>query len=124
MAYKVLVAEDDNYLAAAYKAMLTKEGFELQIATDGVEALEMLTKFVPDVIVLDLVMPRKDGFAALEEIKQNPSLKDIPVIVASNLGQQDDIQKAKDLGATEFVTKSNLSMHDLVDKIKHLVGAK
>src|SRR5690349_1352980 len=99
MGYKVLVAEDDTYLAAAYQAMLTKEGFELKIATDGQEAMEMLATFMPDVIVLDLVMPRKDGFTALQEIKQQENLKNIPVIVASNLGQEDDFKKAKDFGA-------------------------
>lgn len=124
MGYKVLVAEDDNFLMSAYSAKLTKEGFEFKVASDGEELLELLKTFTPDVILLDLVMPRKDGFATLEEIKKTDGFKDIPVIVASNLGQKEDIERAKSLGAADFVTKSNLSMGDLVAKINTVAAAK
>jgi CheY-like chemotaxis protein len=122
MAIKVLIAEDDHFLVKAYQVKLEKEGFEVQIANDGEQALEILKSFVPDVIILDLVMPRKDGFATLAEIKQNPSLKDIPVVVASNLGQSEEIGRATELGATDVVTKSDMSLDALVTKIRSYVN--
>lgn len=114
---KVLVVEDDHFLGTAYKAKLTKEGFDFRLATDGEEVMTVLQDFMPDVILLDLVMPRKDGFAVLVELKKDPKFKDIPVIVASNLGQQEDHEKAKQLGAVDYVTKSELSLDAIVEKI-------
>lgn len=114
---KVLVVEDDHFLGTAYKAKLTKEGYDFRLATDGEEVMTVLQEFMPDVILLDLVMPRKDGFAVLVELKKDPRFKDIPVIVASNLGQQEDHEKAKQLGAVDYVTKSELSLDAIVEKI-------
>jgi two-component system phosphate regulon response regulator PhoB/two-component system alkaline phosphatase synthesis response regulator PhoP len=119
---KVLVVEDDRFLTSAYRAKLSKSGYEVQMAGDGEEALTVLQQFHPDIILLDLVMPRKDGFATLEEIRQQSELKDIPVIVASNLGQKEDIDKARGLGATDFIIKSDLSMDDLVSKIERILS--
>ncbi len=83
---KILIAEDDKFLASAYKLKLVKVGFEIQIAGDGNEALEILKTFIPDLMLFDLVMPVKDGFATLEEVRKLPEFKDIPILVASNLG--------------------------------------
>lgn len=118
---KVLVVEDDKFLGSAYRAKLTKNGFEVQIATDGQEALEVLRSFLPDIILLDLVMPRMDGFTTLQALKDNPDLRNIPVIVASNLGQKEDVDKAKAMGAQDYVVKSDLSLDDLITKINSLV---
>jgi len=120
---KVLVAEDDKYLSQAYKLKLSKSGFEVRMAGDGDEVLMILNDFSPDVILLDLVMPNRDGFATLEEIKKNEAWKKIPVIVASNLGQAEDIEKATKLGAIDFVVKSDLSMESLLKKIEKTVGS-
>jgi DNA-binding response OmpR family regulator len=114
---KVLVVEDDKFLMSAYRAKLTKVGFEVQIAGDGQEAMDLLKTFIPDIILLDLVMPRKDGFMTLSEIKQQTNLQQIPVIVASNLGQKEDLDKAMSLGATDYIIKSDLSMDALVELI-------
>ena len=119
---KVLIAEDDTFLASAYKLKLGKAGYEIELASDGDEALMKLGSFRPDVILLDLVMPNKDGFTTLEEIKADDSIKDIPVIVASNLGQQEDIDKAMKLGATDYVIKSDLSMNEVIEKIQKAVA--
>jgi DNA-binding response OmpR family regulator len=121
MAYKVLVVEDDAFLGGAYRLKLTKEGFEVEIATDGEEALVRLNTFTPDIILMDVIMPRKDGFSTLQDIKRNDSLKHIPVIMATNLGQAGDIEKAKSLGAYDFITKSNMSISDLVAKLKAVI---
>lgn len=124
MAYKILVVEDDAFLGGAYRIKLAKEGFEVEIATDGEEALVKLKTFTPDVILMDIIMPRKDGFATLQDIKKNDALKNIPIIMATNLGQPDDLEKAKALGANDLITKSNMSISDLVAKLKALVEAK
>jgi two-component system, OmpR family, alkaline phosphatase synthesis response regulator PhoP len=119
---KVLVVEDDRFLISAYRAKLTKSSFEVQMASDGEEALTVLETFRPDVILLDLVMPRMDGFATLAAIKQRDELKNIPVIVASNLGQKEDFDKAMGLGAADFIIKSDLSMDDLVTKLEQITA--
>lgn len=120
---KILVAEDDKFLDSAYRAKLTKTGFEVQIATDGEEALTILQSFTPDIILLDLVMPKKDGFATLEELKKSDKYKHIPVIVASNLGQKEDLDKAKALGAVDYIIKSDLSLDALISKILETLQA-
>ncbi|SRR5258708_721253 len=120
---KILVAEDDKFLASAYRVKLTKAGFDVQIAGDGNEALTILKTFIPDLILLDLMMPIKDGFATLQELKANDAWKNIPVIVASNLGQKEDMDKSKELGATDFIIKSDLSLESLIEKINTIIAA-
>lgn len=114
---KILVAEDDLFLANAFKAKLSKVGFELEIAQDGEETMQKITTFQPDALLLDLMMPKKDGFAVLEELRRDERYKSMPIIVASNLGQQEDIDRAMKLGASGYVVKSNLSLSQLVEKI-------
>lgn len=120
---KILVVEDDTYLANAYRVKLTKAGFEVKSAYDGDEALAVLQTFVPDLIVLDIVMPKKDGFATLAEIKANEKWKNIPVILATNLGQKEDKEKGIQLGASAFITKTDLSLNDLIQKIQSILEA-
>jgi len=121
---KVLVVEDDRFLVSAYRAKLEKAGYEVQIASDGDEALAVLKTFTPDVMLLDLVMPRRDGFSTLEEIKKDAKLAKIPVIVTSNLGQKEDIDKAMGLGANDYIIKSDLSIDELVSKVQKVSGIK
>lgn len=121
---KIIVAEDDAFLSKAYKAKLTKAGYEVLVVGDGSEFLLNLKSFSPDIAILDLVMPKTDGFSVLEQIKADPSIKRIPIIVASNLGQTEDLQRAKALGASDYVVKSDLSMKSLIDKINKLLPAK
>jgi len=120
VASKVLVVEDDAFLLKAYKFKLEKAGFEIQIATNGEDALTILDTFPAEVVLLDLVMPRKDGYATLEEIRKRPQLKDLPVFIISNLGQKEEVDRVMSLGATECLIKSNLSMDELVKKIEAL----
>ena len=113
---KILVAEDDKFLASAYRVKLSSEGYEIKMASDGQEALDIMETFTPDVILLDLIMPVKDGFSVLEELKKNDKWKNIPVIVASNLGQKEDIDKSMQLGATDYFVKSDMHI-DRLNKI-------
>jgi len=121
MTNKILVVEDDNFLSNAYKIKLTKAGFEVIMAKDGEEAMKELQKVAPSVILLDLMMPIKDGFSVLEDIKKNTKLAKIPIIVTSNLGQKEDIDRAINLGAKDYVIKSDLSLEELVSKIKSYI---
>lgn len=119
---RILIAEDDKFLANAYRVKLVKAGFDVMIASDGQEAVKAMDSYAPDLVIMDLMMPVKDGFTALREIRSNTNWKDLPVIVASNLGQKEDYDRATDLGATEFIVKSDLSLEDLVGKIKVLLN--
>lgn len=119
---KILVAEDDNFLANAYRVKLTKEGFEVLLVRDGAETIEGLKTFMPDLVILDLIMPVMDGFLVLEEIRKSEQWKTIPVIVASNLGQKEDTDRAMQLGATDFIVKSDLHLQDLVEKVNKLLS--
>lgn len=120
MPTKILVVEDDKFLRRVYESKLAKEGFTVVAAQDGDEGFEALKRERPALVLLDLVMARKTGFDVLQSIKDDPdrSLSKIPVIVLSNLGQESDIARAKELGASEYLVKSNTPINAIVDKIK------
>lgn len=110
---KILVAEDDKFLSNAYKIKLTKAGFEVKIVTNGEEALAEIATYKPDLILLDLVMPKKDGFAVLEEIRGSS----IPIIIASNLGQEEDVKRGLSLGAKDYFVKTDVQLDEIIAKI-------
>ncbi|MEA1963127.1 MAG: response regulator [Patescibacteria group bacterium] len=118
---KILLAEDDKFISKAYQDGLGRAGFEVIAAYDGNEALKEARKEKPDIILLDLVMPEKNGFEVLEEIKADNDLKDIQIIILSNLGQSSDIQRGRDLGANDYLIKSNFSIKEVIEKIKECV---
>jgi len=118
---KILIVEDDKFLANAYRLKFSKAGYEIKIASDGQDAIDSLNTFTPDIILLDLIMPIKDGFAVLEELKKNDKWKSIPVVVASNLGQKEDIDKSMALGATDYIVKSQIPINDILVKINNVL---
>jgi DNA-binding response OmpR family regulator len=118
----VLVIEDDSFIANVHKKKLTKEGFEVAMAGNGEEGLALAQKSKPDIILLDLIMPVKDGFQTLKELKENPELKDIKVIVLSNLSQEDDKQRIMDMGAVDYIVKANISFREIINQIKRHLG--
>ena len=122
MMKKILIAEDDTFLANAYRVKLAKQSYEVKIVGNGDEVIKALDEFKPDLLLLDLLMPVRDGFAVLTEIKANPAWKKLPVIVASNLSQPDDIVKATKLGADDYIIKTDLSLKDILQKVKKFVG--
>lgn len=121
---KILVVEDDKFLANAYRVKLTKSEYEVRVASDGDEALKILNEYVPDLIVLDLMMPKVDGFTVLKEIKMSDKFKHIPVIVASNLGQTEDVVRATKLGASDYIVKTDLTMKKFIEKINTFLTPK
>lgn len=117
----ILIAEDDKFLASAYRVKFTKLGWVVNIASSGQEVLDAVTAKAPDLIVLDLIMPDMDGFEALEKLKTVANFKNVPVLVASNLGQKEDINRAIGLGASDYIVKSEMSLDTIIEKIKLLV---
>ncbi|MEI7741584.1 MAG: response regulator [bacterium] len=115
---KVLIVEDDEHIARVYDIKLKREGIETIMAVDGEEGLEKILKEKPAVILLDLMLPKKDGFWVLEEMKKKPALKSIIVLVLSNLGQKSDIERCLGLGAKEYLIKVDHSIQDIVDRVK------
>jgi CheY-like chemotaxis protein len=118
----VLVVEDDVFLVNVHKKKLAKEGFEVLVAGNGNEALSLARENKPDIILLDLIMPIKDGFQALKELKADPELKDIKVVVLSNLGQEEDKQRAMEAGAVDYIVKANVSFREIINQIKRHLG--
>lgn len=115
---KILIVEDEMFLLRAIKDKLTKEGYNVHTSENGKEGLEKTKSEKPDLVILDLVMPIKNGFSYLEDKAKDPDIKDIPVIVLSNLGQDSDLKKARELGAINFLVKANFSLKEIVEKIE------
>lgn len=115
---KILVIEDDRSLQNALVEVIRQEGFESESALDGEEGLAKIKTFGPDLILLDIILPKKDGFEVLSEIKKDEAIKNIPVLILTNLEEMDNVQKALDLGATNYMVKSDFSLKDVVEKIR------
>lgn len=115
---KVMVVEDDEHIAKVYAIKLGKEGIDVSIASDGEEAIIKIATEKPDLIILDLMLPKVDGFGVLEEIKKSPELGMIPVVVVSNLWEEKDQYRALALGANEYLVKVDYPIQEIVDKVK------
>ncbi len=120
----ILVVEDDRFLVKAIEAKLTSSGYEVGVARDGEEAVAYLKKTTPDLMLLDLIMPKKNGFEVLEEMHDNQAWKKIPVIVLSNLGQESDQKKGMELGAVDYVVKTKFSLQQIVDLLQTHLNKK
>jgi len=118
---KILIIEDDTFLQGLEAGKLTKSGFEVKTATTADAGLKILDEETMDFLLLDLMLPgNKDGFAVLEEVRGKSDYKKTPIIIFSNLGEEAEIKKAKDLGANDFMIKSNFTLEELVEKINEL----
>lgn len=113
----ILIAEDEPAYGKILKDMLVKRNCEVVVVLNGDELLKLARKITPDLVLLDLIMPIKNGFQVIEEMKKDQSLKNINVIALSNLGQTDDIEKAKKLGVNEYIVKSDEDLYSVIDKI-------
>ncbi len=123
MSKTILIIEDDLFLQELEASKLKKAGYEVKQAKDSIEADEIFKSGVQiDLILLDLMLPGLDGFAILKKVRDDESTKHIPTIIFSNLSEDGDIQRAEDLGISEFLLKSNFSLNDLAHKIKSVIG--
>ncbi len=118
---KILIVEDEPALASVLKEKLEASRFTVAVASDGDAALPKAISFQPDAIILDLILPKKDGFAVLELLKKEERTKAVPVIVVSNLGEDYDIKRALGLGAVDYFVKTEHPLLEIVEKIKALV---
>ena len=118
---KILVVEDDQFLRELIVRKLVKEGFKVSIAIDGQEGLQKIISEIPDLVLLDIILPEMDGFEILKQTKShsNEKVKDIPIILLSNMGQESDIEKAEKLGANDYLIKAEFTTDEIVDKIKN-----
>jgi DNA-binding response OmpR family regulator len=118
---KVLIVDDDSFLSGIYATKLEIEGFGVVTARDGEEGVKAALKELPDLILLDVLMPKLDGFEALRQLKQQESTKNIPVIMLTNLGQKEDIEKGLQDGAVDYLIKAHFVPAEAVDKIKKVL---
>lgn len=121
---KILLVEDEPLLANLLKQRLEKEGLPVVAAHDGEEALKILETVQPDLILLDIILPKVSGFEVMEAIQKNPNYKKAPIIVISNLGQDTDMAKGQSLGAVGYYIKAQVSIEELVGKIKNFLSGQ
>ncbi len=119
---KVLIIEDDAIYRKVYKRKFELSGFVADVAEDGAVGLEKVRTFQPDIIFVDLMMPKMDGFQLLDAVKSDPALQAIPVVVLTNLSTTDDAQKVMQKGAVAILVKSDTEPHLIVDKAKEILG--
>ena len=121
---KILIIEDDPFLSSIIGVRLEKEGYTVAVATDGEAALVSVEKELPDLILLDIVLPGMSGFDVLQALKASKSLRDGSVMMFSNLGQEHEIEESKKLGADEFLVKAKFTPFEILAKIQALLKAK
>ena len=119
---RILIAEDDRFLRKAAEVTLKRHGFTVLTASDGHDALQMARAEMPDLLLLDLIMPKLQGFEVLRTLKQDPATEGIPVIVLSNLSQAGDVQQAMDGGAVAYFVKADLSLQALVERVEEALA--
>jgi DNA-binding response OmpR family regulator len=115
---KILIIEDDRFLRELMVRKLKMEDFEVMEAEDGGEGLKKIKEGKPDLVLLDLILPEMDGFEVLEEKRKEEKIKDIPVIILSNLGQKEEIDRGLQLGAKDYLVKAQFSPSEIIEKVK------
>lgn len=118
---KVLIIEDDKVISTVYESELHQENIEVDVAQNGEEGLEKARKSKPDLILLDMILPRKNGFEVLEELKKDKMLNKIPVVVSSALSQKVDIDEAMKLGAYKYLSKENFSQKQIIREVVNIL---
>ena len=121
---KILFVEDESVLQKTFEETLRKEGYEMISALDGEVGFNLAKKEKPDLILLDLVLPKINGFEVLKKLKEDPETKGIPVIILTNLERMSDIDKTLELGAAAYLVKVDYSLEEVVEKIEKILGEK
>lgn len=121
---KILIAEDDQFLSSLVAQRLGKEGYKVLSATDGKQVLKIFEENVPDLVLMDIIMPEMSGLEVLRKIKSQDKYKDVIVIIFSNLGQEHEVEEAKKAGAEDFLIKVNFTLKEVVDKINVFLKKK
>ncbi len=121
---KVLVVEDEEILLTGLKEELESGGYTVQGASDGVEGLEKVKSFKPELILLDLLMPKMDGMEMLQKLKADSETRDVPVVILTNLSDYEKISEALSLGAMDYLVKANYKLEDLLEKVRAVLARK
>lgn len=119
---KIIIVEDDKFLRDLLVSKLEMEGFETITAVNGQEGLDLIKQEMPQIVLLDLVLPEIDGFEVLRQIKEDVQTNKIPVIILSNLGQQEEIERCLKMGAADYMIKAHFTPEEIVGKIKKVLG--
>ncbi len=119
---KVIIVDDDELLRKLLTRKLKEEGYEVVLAVDGKEGVEKIKEEKPDLILMDIVMPNMDGFQAMEEIQKDESISHIPIVVVSNSGQPVEIDRAKKLGASDWLVKTEFDPQEVINKVVAQIG--
>lgn len=122
MPKKVLLVEDEEIMINLLKKKLVQEGYEVSIAKNGEEGLSMMKEVKPDIILLDIIMPKMSGFEVMEEMRKDTELKKIPIVVISNSGQPVELDKAKELGARDWLIKTEFDPQEVIEKVIRQIG--
>jgi len=122
MPKKILIVEDEEIMYNLLKRRLEREGYEVSVAKNGEEGLELMSRETPDLILLDIIMPKLGGLEVMEKMNEDKSLKSIPVIVISNSGQPVEIDRAQRLGAKDWLVKANFDLNEIIDKVRNQIG--
>lgn len=120
----VLLVEDDQFIIGMYQAKFRNLGYDVRTATDGEECIQELSKEVPDIVLLDIVLPKKDGFEVLEHIRNSETFRGVPVILLTNLGQKPDVQRGLELGADDYIIKAHFTPAEVVEKVEKMLKKK
>jgi len=121
MAKKILIVEDDKFLRELITKKLKEEGYETVGAGDGEEGIEKAKKESPDIILLDLILPGIDGFEVLSRIKDDSAVSSIPVVILSNLGQREEVEKGLKMGAVDYMIKAHFTPGEITEKVKSIL---
>jgi len=121
MAKTILVIEDDKFLRELISRKLTGEGFDVLEAVDGEEGIKKIKEGKPDLVLLDLILPSIDGFEVLTRVRDDPEVSSIPVIILSNLGQREEVEKGLKLGAIDYLIKAHFTPGEIIEKIKNVL---
>jgi len=122
MAKTILIVEDDKFLRELIVRKLVQEDFKVSEAVDGEEGIKKIKEEKPDLVLLDLILPGIDGFEVLAKMKEASSLSSIPVIILSNLGQKDDVEKGLKMGAIDYLIKAHFTPGEIIEKVKAALG--
>lgn len=115
---KIVIAEDDKFISEMYVTKLLSEGFDVECARDGQEAVEKICEIQPDIVLLDIFMPKLNGIEVLKKIRSDKKVKATPVIVLTNASEKDHVSKAMEMGANDYLVKSSFTPDEVVSKIK------
>lgn len=122
MPKKILIIEDDKFLRELISKKLNDDGFEAHEAVDGEAGLKQIKQIKPDLILLDLILPSIDGFEVLSRMREDPSISSTPVIILSNLGQKEEVDRGLKLGASDYLIKAHFTPGEIIEKIKNVLG--